>query len=515
MLTTRPSLANESSINRSEAVAGAASNDGNGNDHAMDVDERPPTTATEAEASQPSGLAASTTAISAFSEPEIASMRNRKEIYDAILAGQISHAMTLIQAQFPWLLDTSREAGPGFREWMDEEMENGGGGDGDPAVDALATDIGYSNGYGGKVSGSGNRASLANTPRGDRGDGATRSQSNGGGSTPVTVNGLGVSTGVGSSSSIAGGSGGGPGAITNSFGSVGVNVSVNTHNANNTANKSSSSSLPSVASMDRDFTNGPQAPPLLGEDSAYPVPPFPYAHVLGRPTFLVLNLEIQAFVEGLREVAHSIPSSPPTTAGSSLASSMHSDMGAAGGTGNGSAVTAGNGNGMDSDASVRPGAGGRGGGAGGGGPPSVSSATATTRARDTRSILSCLEAAGGLHTRAKALPPKQAKVYGAEVEKVTALLAYTDMEASPLRGYLDPRRRLQLADMVNGALLGEPPCLFFERIRKQWSLIGSFFFPPVLVVCLISPRWPTSTSRLGDCRPSHDTDTASCCGSWA
>lgn len=397
---------------------------------------------------------------SAFSASEISAMKGRKEIYDAILGGKISHALAMIQAQFPWILDTSRD-----RDWtpMDDE-ENGE--DGDPAVDALATDIGYSNGFG-KMS-----RSSTHTPRE-----GSRSHPNGG-STPVTVNGLGVSTGIGS----------GPGSSGNS-GFGGVNVSVN---ANSAASKSASS-LPTVATIDRESRNG-----LSVEDSSSEVPAFPYAHILYRPTFLVLNLEIQAFVEGLREVAHSIPSSPPTTAGSSLASSMHSDMGGAGvgpaqgGNGLASASTS-----LERDASLAR--------TGGRGPPSVSSATATTHARDTRSILSCLEAAGGLHARAKALPPKQAKVYGAEVEKVTALLAYTDMEASPLRGYLHADRRQQLADMVNGALLGESGI----RSARQLAEVNA---RPVLP---ISSRRPASPSCPRDGHPSHDENAASRCGQCA
>jgi hypothetical protein len=60
-----------------------------------------------------------------------------------------------------------------------------------------------------------------------------------------------------------------------------------------------------------------------------------------------------------------------------------------------------------------------------------------------------------LHATAKSLSPQESRAYLKEIENVCALLAYTDMEGSPLRGYLDQGRRIALARQVNSAILGE------------------------------------------------------------
>ncbi len=183
-----------------------------------------------------------------------------------------------------------------------------------------------------------------------------------------------------------------------------------------------------------------------GHGSLPPPPPFPYADSYDRPDFLKINLEIQQFVENLRHLV--IPSSPS----SSMASSMHSEAPGAGTGGSGSggsklqaaAVTnammtsnGGSGN-LGLGASLASNGGGMG--------------------RDA-TVLHALAHAQSLHATAKRLRPAESRVYVQEIENACALLAYTDMEGSPLRGYLEQGRRTALAAQVNSAILGEPACV--------------------------------------------------------
>jgi hypothetical protein len=50
--------------------------------------------------------------------------------------------------------------------------------------------------------------------------------------------------------------------------------------------------------------------------------------------------------------------------------------------------------------------------------------------------------------------PREARRYAQQVQDVCGLLAYTDMEASPLAGYLEQGRRVRLAEMVEGCIMG-------------------------------------------------------------
>ncbi len=178
-------------------------------------------------------------------------------------------------------------------------------------------------------------------------------------------------------------------------------------------------SLPAHISSDRGIMRNGSNGSITGTTSSNPL--FPYHDVYDRPDFLGINLEIQQFVESLRHMV--IPSSP-----SSMASSIHSDS-PFNGTG------------------AANGSGGKSTGLGG---PSLGQ----TPGRDT-SILHALNRAQSLHATAKSLSPQESRAYLKEIENVCALLAYTDMEGSPLRGYLDQGRRVALAEQVNGAILGE------------------------------------------------------------
>lgn len=59
----------------------------------------------------------------------------------------------------------------------------------------------------------------------------------------------------------------------------------------------------------------------------------------------------------------------------------------------------------------------------------------------------------GAIERLKEGPPKA--LYRKEAELVTAMLAYPDVDRSPLRKYLDVKRRKLLADQINSAIVCE------------------------------------------------------------
>lgn len=159
------------------------------------------------------------------------------------------------------------------------------------------------------------------------------------------------------------------------------------------------------------------------------VPDFPYAHTYDRPTLLALNLDIQEFVESLRILQQQVPSSPSEAV--SLSNSMI-------------------------DESTRP---------ADAQPPDVGmtsrpvtpdplAAAATRKAARDAAILACLAHASRLDNATRRLRPQEAARYAHQVQDVCGLLAYTDMEASPLAGYLEQERRQRLADMVDGCILG-------------------------------------------------------------
>lgn len=52
---------------------------------------------------------------------------------------------------------------------------------------------------------------------------------------------------------------------------------------------------------------------------------------------------------------------------------------------------------------------------------------------------------------------KSRAMYMKEIENVCALLAYRDLEKSPVRKYLDQRRRIALAEQINSAIICEHP----------------------------------------------------------
>jgi hypothetical protein len=166
--------------------------------------------------------------------------------------------------------------------------------------------------------------------------------------------------------------------------------------------------------------NVPDAPELT-------VPDFPYAHAYDRPTLLALNLDIQDFVESLRVLQQQVPSSPSEAA--SLSNSMIDES-----TRDPQ---------PDIGMTSRP------------ATPNPTAAAATRKAARDAATLACLAHASRLDNAARRLRPREARRYAQQVQDVCGLLAYTDMEASPLAGYLEQERRQRLADIVEGCILGE------------------------------------------------------------
>ena len=116
-----------------------------------------------------------------------------------------------------------------------------------------------------------------------------------------------------------------------------------------------------------------------------------------KPAHILLNLQIQAFLETFREMRP--PSAPPSP--SSSMSSINSSM--------------------------------------------IGSTTLTH----------ALTAAQELQAAAAKLPSEERAVYLGEINSAGALFAYQNPEEGPLRGFLEQSRRIALADQVNRAVLRE------------------------------------------------------------
>ena len=77
-----------------------------------------------------------------------------------------------------------------------------------------------------------------------------------------------------------------------------------------------------------------------------------------------------------------------------------------------------------------------------------------------------------LFARVQMIGDYSRSMYLAELEQVSALLVYTDLENSPVRSYLDYSRREALANQVNSAILareGLPTQSVLETVVKQTS----------------------------------------------
>jgi hypothetical protein len=155
------------------------------------------------------------------------------------------------------------------------------------------------------------------------------------------------------------------------------------------------------------------------------IPDFPYRRTYNRPTFLLLNMETQSFIENVRNLGTS-PSGEMDY--SSMASSMHSEFG---GANNGGST------GKPEEGRL--------------GPLNGVGQTKSSR------TLACLAQIQGLYAKAnELLKGQEAEIFIKAIEEAGALLVYTDMDTSPLSAWLDVSRRETLAELVNRCILSKP-----------------------------------------------------------
>ncbi|KIS71863.1 uncharacterized protein UMAG_00291 [Mycosarcoma maydis] len=174
------------------------------------------------------------------------------------------------------------------------------------------------------------------------------------------------------------------------------------------------------------------------------------------PDHLLLNMQIQVFIEAIRSAssAQLVPSSTPQL------SASNSGLPSLASTTPGIAASA-----ISRAASPAPSASSSNG--------STTSATGTNAALNP-ALHSALAYAQGLYASAQKLPSFWRAMYLKELEQVTALLAYTDVERSPVRRFLHRSRKVALAEQVNSAILlrsGKPSQPLIEVAVRQTTLL--------------------------------------------
>lgn len=160
----------------------------------------------------------------------------------------------------------------------------------------------------------------------------------------------------------------------------------------------------------------------LGETSISPRMGLPaYASSLD-PAHLALNLQIQAFIESVRNSSHPGASddSTPTSSRSGSASPTSASA----------STPPGERDGNGAEPAMEDEAGGRGEG-----------------------VYGALHLVQSINARVQRLPEYWRSMYLKELEGVTALLAYGDLKHCPVRKYLDQHRRTALAEQINCAIL--------------------------------------------------------------
>ncbi|WWC62028.1 uncharacterized protein I303_104615 [Kwoniella dejecticola CBS 10117] len=210
--------------------------------------------------------------------------------------------------------------------------------------------------------------------------------------------------------------------------------------------------FPSV--LDESLGPGPDQPVTNGSSSHYIYPKYPSNHSVPvlikstNPSHVKLNLQIQQFIESLRQLN---PSSSNGTG--SMPSSPSSSIGSLGNSG------------------------------------SLSSSS--------MGLTHTLSAAQGLHSEAKKLPPDIRAIYLQEIQEVGALLAYADPENGPLKGFLSQDRRIKLSEMVNAAILRSQGIhpesalgAYARRTTVLYRLMAEYGLDP-------KTNWGTSVSSDG------------------
>uniref|UniRef100_V5EWF9 CRA domain-containing protein n=2 Tax=Kalmanozyma brasiliensis (strain GHG001) TaxID=1365824 RepID=V5EWF9_KALBG len=188
------------------------------------------------------------------------------------------------------------------------------------------------------------------------------------------------------------------------------------------------------------------------------------------PDHLLLNLQIQVFIEAIRS-ASSAQLAPAT-----------------------SSLSASNG-GLPSLASTTPGIAASAISRAASPAPSTSSSngsgtSATGNAALNPALHSALAYAQGLYASAQKLPSFWRAMYLKELEQVTALLAYTDVEHSPVRRFLHKSRKVALAEQVNSAILlrsGKPSQPLVEVAVRQTTLLWNHLLADEVQVPLGHP----------------------------
>ena len=219
------------------------------------------------------------------------------------------------------------------------------------------------------------------------------------------------------------------------------------------------------------------------------------------PAHLSLNLQIQAFIESVRAASAAVPSNGVGAVGSNNNSTQSLSPAAnAHGPGAHSLATSTPGissavNALSRSASPAPSSasstsatsanGLSGHSNGGGGGSSSSGSTAVLNPV----LHAALSHAQLLFTNVQKLPGYWRAMYLKELESVTALLAYTDLERSPVRKYLDQSRRVALAEQINSAIMCE---LLLSLKRCLPLTIASP--PPFFPLPLPSPDWQAFTA---------------------
>lgn len=189
------------------------------------------------------------------------------------------------------------------------------------------------------------------------------------------------------------------------------------------------------------------------------------------PDHLLLNLQIQVFIEAIRS-ASSSQLAPPSS------SSLDA-------------------RGLPSLASTTPGIAASISRAASPAPSTSSSNGSGTSATGTSAALnpalhSALAYAQGLYTSAQRLPSFWRAMYLKELEQVTALLAYTDVEHSPVRRFLHRSRKVALAEQVNSAILfrgGKSSQPLIEVAVRQTTLLWNHAVAEEVAVPIGHPVW--------------------------
>ena len=152
------------------------------------------------------------------------------------------------------------------------------------------------------------------------------------------------------------------------------------------------------------------------------------------PAHLLLNLQIQVFIESIRSASQAGAGAGQMTGSGHLPPLATNTPGIA------AAAS------ISRAASPAPSS-----------ASSNGSGTSTTGGGTTSTLNpalhSALAYAQGLYTSAQKLPSYWRAMYLKELEQVTALLAYTDVEHSPVRKFLHRSRKVALAEQVNSAIL--------------------------------------------------------------